>query len=107
MDKVEFGRKLKSVRKDKGYSTSKLADLCDLDVVFIRHLESGDRGISTDTLIKFCNIFDVPPSYFLEADLEVTSNYSDIQTRVVAYLNRLSPRKLERAYIILTAAFED
>lgn len=51
--KVEFGRRLRSMRKRKGLSQETLALSCDLDRTYIGSVERGERNIS---LINICKI---------------------------------------------------
>ncbi|MCI8496613.1 MAG: helix-turn-helix transcriptional regulator, partial [Clostridiales bacterium] len=42
-----------------------LAEKLDLSWQYISNVECGHRGISLDTLVNLCEIFQVPADYFL------------------------------------------
>ena len=49
---VNLGKKIKSTRKERGYTQEKLAEICDISTGFLGHIERGTRKLSLDTL--FC-----------------------------------------------------
>ena len=47
---VNLGEKIKSTRKERGYTQEKLAEICDISTGFLGHIERGTRKLSLDTL---------------------------------------------------------
>ena len=49
---VNLGEKIKSTRKERGYTQEKLAEICDISTGFLGHIERGTRKLSLDRLGK-------------------------------------------------------
>lgn len=73
MDKKQFGRKLKKARKDRGLTSEKLAELCELSPVYLRQMETGGKIPSVPVLILLCKSLEVSPTYLLLESLETDS----------------------------------
>lgn len=61
----KIGEQILHKRKQFGYSREQLAEKLDLSWQYISNVECGHRGISLETLIKLCEIFQVSADYFL------------------------------------------
>ena len=51
---VNLGEKIKSTRKERGYTQEKLAEICDISTGFLGHIERGTRtvlNVSIDYLL--------------------------------------------------------
>ena len=64
--RLKFGKKIKSMRIEKGLSQEKLAQLADLDRTYIPSIEKGDRNVSITVIEKLAKAFNVPPKELLE-----------------------------------------
>lgn len=51
-----FGQRVRELRKNKGWSQEKFADLAGLDRSYMGHIERGEKNI---TLLKIYQISDV------------------------------------------------
>lgn len=60
----EIGAKLSVMRRLNGMSQSELGEKLDLTFQQIQKYESGKNRISSSTLIRICNIFQVTPNSF-------------------------------------------
>ena len=59
MDKTEFGRRLKAIRKRKGYSQSQLAEMMGYkDHSTLAKVETGVNDISIDTLYRYAEVLE-------------------------------------------------
>lgn len=77
IDYYNFAKRLKLARQSKGLTAEQLAEMVDLSVKTIWHLEAGERGTSLPALINFCNILEVSPEYLLGADLKSSVHSTD------------------------------
>lgn len=59
------GERLKELRKERGLTLRELADKLHMTNSNISMMELGQRGISNENLIAFCNFFDVSADYLL------------------------------------------
>lgn len=103
MNKKAFGKNLKYIRKSKNYTSEQLSELCNVNPVYIRQLESGAKSPSLDMLIKLCNALDVSPSYLLEADL--SRNELAERNNFTAKLEHLSADQIKKLEIIIDVLF--
>ena len=69
-----FGKKLKQVRKTRGFSQQQLAELCDMQTPSIGLIETGKRCPSFSTIeilaeilnVKFAELFDFDEDFTLD-----------------------------------------
>lgn len=64
--KVAIGKALKGLRTEKGLTQEKLAELCDLNVIFISRIENGKRQPSLKTLFKMSKAMEIKLSVIIE-----------------------------------------
>ncbi|RPI16398.1 MAG: XRE family transcriptional regulator [Ignavibacteriae bacterium] len=64
--KKNFGKKLKQLRLEKGYSQEKLANLAELDRTYIPSIEKGDRNVSITVIEKLAMALNIKISKFFE-----------------------------------------
>ena len=55
-----FGRKVRELRKYKGYSQEKLADKADLHRTYIGSIERGEQNVSIDNIAKIAKALRTP-----------------------------------------------
>lgn len=63
-----IGKRIKSIRKKKGFTQEKLAELIGVESQSLSYMETGKFSPSPDTLSKLAEILNVPPYefYFFE-----------------------------------------
>jgi len=78
---AKIGIRLKLIRKKSGLSRKKVGDLVGVSLQQIQKYEEGVNRISALRLYYFSKIFNVPLSYFFDADQEYLGmdfNKSDV-----------------------------
>lgn len=55
-----FGKRIRDLRKQKGYSQEQLADRADLHRTYIGAIERGEQNVSLDNIAKIAKALDVP-----------------------------------------------
>lgn len=75
MDKKLLGKKINIARKDRGLTSERLSELCDINATYLRQIESGAKMPSLPVFILICRELKVSPSYLLK---EILSD-SEIQ----------------------------
>ena len=70
MDKKQFGRKLNLARKDRGMTSERLSELCNLNATYVRQIEAGTKVPSLPVFVTLCKTLQVSPSYLLSEVLE-------------------------------------
>lgn len=64
--KKKFGKKVKLLRIEKGWSQEKLALTADLDRTYIPSIESGRRNVSITVIEKLAGAFKIEISELLK-----------------------------------------
>lgn len=62
--------RIRSKRKEKHITQSALAEMADISLSFLGHIERGSRKASLETIIALCNALHVSPTYLLQESLE-------------------------------------
>jgi transcriptional regulator with XRE-family HTH domain len=63
--KAAFGKRLKAIRDDRGYSQERLADLAGLHRTYIGGVERGERNVSLLNIWRIADALGVGPSALL------------------------------------------
>lgn len=50
--KIKFGKHVRKLREERGYSQEELANLCDLDRTYIGGIERGERNVSLVNILR-------------------------------------------------------
>lgn len=81
MDYIAFGRELRKMRQQRRLTQEKLAELVDLSVPYISHLERGTKKPSMEVLVRLAEILDVTVDRLLSGN-KVTDSaayYPEVQ----------------------------
>jgi transcriptional regulator with XRE-family HTH domain len=57
--KIRFGRRLRELRLEKGWSQEKLANLAEIDRTYLPGIESGKRNVSIVVVDKLSSVFSM------------------------------------------------
>ena len=63
-----LGKRLNSLRKQRGYTALQMATILSVGLRTYRHYESEDTSPSLDTLVKIADVLDVSVDYLLGRD---------------------------------------
>lgn len=63
-----FPNRLNQIRKSRGFTAQKMADLLGLALRSYQFYESGKRSPSLDTLVKIADILEISTDYLLCRD---------------------------------------
>ncbi|MDE7052706.1 MAG: helix-turn-helix domain-containing protein [Lachnospiraceae bacterium] len=63
-----FGKRLNNIRKRRGFTAQKMADILSVSIRTYRHYESGHTFPSPDTLVKIADTLNVSIDYLLGRD---------------------------------------
>lgn len=64
--KVEYGKKVREIRKSEGVSQESLADLAGLDRTYISDIENGKRNVSIETIFKIAGALETSVNKFFD-----------------------------------------
>ena len=103
-DKISLGKRMNAVRKDRQFTADALSEICGVDPVYIRMIESGARTPSMSMFIKVCNTLRVSPSYLLSESLD--ENTEDRITALSDIVRNLAPKNVEIVAATVEAMIE-
>ncbi len=65
--RLKLGRKIKELRKQRGYTQEKLAELADIDYKYLQRIEGKTPpALKVDTIEKLAKVFKIPPAKLLD-----------------------------------------
>jgi len=63
---VRFGNKIREIRKVKGISQERLAELSEIDRSYMGRIERGEMNVSLTKVYQISEALEVPPASLLE-----------------------------------------
>lgn len=79
--KLDYGllaERIKTARKEKGYSQSKLAELADVSTNTIGKLEINYTTVSLKTILNIANVLEVDINYLVSANPPSSKSATDL-----------------------------
>lgn len=104
MEEKGFGKRINMVRKNRGLTTDKLSELCNINATYLRQIEGGTKVPSLPVFINICNALKISPNYLLQDMLE-DNEVSNIQELAKLWENT-SPCQQEIAIAMIRAVLE-
>ncbi len=93
---VEFGRKLRELRKQKGLTQKQLADLIGVKNSIISFYEVGDRTPSPEIIIKLAATLHVSSDYLLGIEKVEAIDVSGLDENDIKLVRSLVERLREK-----------
>lgn len=92
------GSRVRAIRKARGFTQQKLAELSELDDAYIGSVERGERNFSINTLEKIVKALEIQPAELFERhsgleDLELAQRR--VQDEFSVMLSTLSIEQIE------------
>jgi transcriptional regulator with XRE-family HTH domain len=63
--KIRFGRRLRELRLERGWSQETIANYAEIDRTYIPGIENGKRNISISIMHKLASVFEITLSELL------------------------------------------
>ena len=70
MDKKLLGRRINAARKDRGWTSEHLSEICNINATYLRQIESGAKTPSLQMFVSLCEALKVSPTYLLADSLQ-------------------------------------
>ena len=115
LDNYCLGARVKSCRRKKGFSQSKLSELIDKSPTYLSFIETGNKGMSLETFVDIANALDVSADELLIDSLDhiaaaangawtsMMSDCSPYEQRVLLDLMRSAKEILRMHYVYLVS----
>lgn len=77
MNKLTMGDRIREARKNKKFTQEQLAELLDISVEFVSHIERGSRLPSMQVFIKLIEVLNVSADYLLRDSISTGQLFGD------------------------------
>ena len=104
MDNVILGRNIYKARRDRGLSSDKLSEICDITPSYLRQVEAGSKTPSLPLFVELCNQLRVSPAYLMNGVVNDTIDRS--MEEIIDLYRKATPSQLKLIAVILKAACE-
>ncbi len=82
-DPIECGKRIKSLREEKGLTQMELSEKMNISYEHIRSIETGRRVCSIDLMVEYAIFFGVSLDYLIVGKLQnLDSIHSDLITAI-------------------------
>ncbi|MDR0843476.1 MAG: helix-turn-helix domain-containing protein [Acidobacteriota bacterium] len=71
---IAFGKRLRTLRKQMGWSQEKLSEKAGMHPTYVGGIERGERNVSLETIEKLAVAFSLPIAEFFDSDRLVPKN---------------------------------
>lgn len=104
MDKKLLGKKINIARKDRGLTSERLSELCDINATYLRQIESGAKMPSLSVFISICRELKVSPYYLLkeilaDSDIQEMDEFSELWEKA-------TPKQIKMVNAIIRTVLE-
>ena len=89
-----FGKRINQLRKSRGLTSQQLSELCGVNAVHIRKIESGGSLPSFSLFLKICNVLETSADYLL-GDLLQTPIIPDSVEQLGKKFKHLEPAQID------------
>lgn len=89
-----LGKKIQQIRKSRGFTQEKLAEIIEMDSGYICKMETGRHTPSLETLEKLANALKVELSEFLNFETLVEADYKSKLIELIEILPKNKQRQL-------------
>lgn len=69
MDKKLLGRRINAARRERGWTSERLSEICNINATYLRQIESGAKTPSLQMFVSLCEALKVSPTYLLADSL--------------------------------------
>lgn len=104
MERKGLGKRINATRKNRGLTSDKLSELCNINATYLRQIEGGTKIPSLPVFIDICNALQISPDYLLRDEL-VSNEISKIKELELLW-ESISPDKQEMAIAMMEAALQ-
>lgn len=86
----DFSEILRLLRIAHDMTIKELSEKIGLSNIFISQIESGVKNPSSETLIKYCDVFDITPEMLKYFKEENTGGYQKLLLKILKKITKLS-----------------
>lgn len=99
-DNITIGKKIKEIRKNRGFTQDILAEKVGIDAKHLSRIECGKNSLSLNLLLKICSVLGTEPGVLF--DNSINKNKAELVREITNILNQSSEEKIRCIYKIVT-----
>lgn len=105
MDKKLLGKRINLARKDRGLTSERLSEICNINATYLRQIEAGSRSPSLPMFVSICESLSVSPSYLL-ADQFQNQGITDMDMLFEVW-RKATPKQIKMISSIIQTALDN
>ena len=104
MDKKLLGKRINTARKERGWTSERLAEACSINATYLRQTEAGTKIPSLPVFVSLCEALNVSPTYLLIEVLPQQGNQD--MDALLELLQNATPKQLNMMVSMIRSALE-
>ena len=104
MDKTLLGKRINTARKERGWTSERLAEACSINATYLRQIEAGTKIPSLPVFVSLCEALNVSPTYLLIEVLPQQGNQD--MDALLELLQNATPKQLNMMVSMIRSALE-
>ena len=104
MDKKLLGKRINTARKERGWTSERLAEACIINATYLRQIEAGTKIPSLPVFVSLCEALNVSPTYLLIEVLPQQGNQD--MDALLELLQNATPKQLNMMVSMIRSALE-
>jgi transcriptional regulator with XRE-family HTH domain len=105
IDYTAMGNRMRTARKEKGYTQEKLAELIGVTTGHVGSIERGKAKIGLETFVRICRVLGVTPDQLLFDSAFQPKTVTNHE--MAELLNRATPAQLKKAVKLVETMMEE
>jgi transcriptional regulator with XRE-family HTH domain len=94
--RAEMGKRIRELRKTRGWSQEKLGELADLHPTYIGGIERGERNVAFENLVRLADAFKLTLSQFMDFQRKGGQSRRDVlKANIIVSLQKRSEGELQ------------
>ena len=102
MDKKLLRKRINTARKERGWTSERLSEACNINATYLRQIESGAKTPSLQVFVALCEALKVSPTYLLADSLPGTES-QDLDA-LLTLCRKATPKQLNMITAMIRSA---
>lgn len=104
MDKKLLGKRINTARKERGWTSERLSEACNINATYLRQIEEGTKVPSLQVFVLLCEALRVSPTYLL-AEVLPSMEFSDMDVLLELW-QTATPKQIAMMSSMIRSALE-
>jgi transcriptional regulator with XRE-family HTH domain len=103
---IELGRRIRELRKTRGWSQEKLGEMADLHPTYIGGIERGERNVAFENIVHIASAFGLSLFQFFDYQKSSLSRRDALKADLISSLQKRSENEL-KLFFAFVKAFDE